>query len=72
MSTLQDPTDDSSLVVIGGHDKINGKTSDAILKLTCTAEEDCKWQVLNHKLQFPRWGHVAFFTNKPVNCTQIS
>ena len=69
MSSLQDPTDDSSLVVSGGFDDINGQESGAILKLTCTTEENCKWQVLNKKLEVPRHFHVSIFINKPLNCS---
>ena len=69
MSTIEDPTDSSSLVVSGGYDETNDQPSGAILKLTCTMEEDCKWQVLSQKLKVPRRNHVSFFTNKPLNCT---
>ena len=71
MSTLQDPTDLSALVVSGGYeyDDANSQESGAILKLTCTMEEACKWQVLSHTLQVPRFYHVSFFTNKPLNCS---
>ena len=69
MSTLQDPTDMSALVVSGGIDHTNDLFSDAILKLTCTTEEYCKWQILSHKLHVPRSYHVSFFINKPLNCS---
>ena len=69
MSTVQDPTDFSSLVVSGGADWTNNKRPAALLKLTCTVEEDCKWIVLSQKLEVPRNSHVSFFTNKPLNCT---
>ena len=69
MSTVEDPTDSSSLVVSGGYDETNNQISASILKLTCASKEVCKWQVLNHKLKVPRYYHVSFFTNKPLNFT---
>ena len=81
MSTLQDPEDSSTLVVSGGYiawsqdepnpyaGKDQSDQSAAILKLTCTMEEDCKWYILSYKLKVPRSYHVSFFTNKPLNCT---
>ena len=70
MSTIEDPTDSSSLVVSGGYDRANRQLSASILKLTCASEEVCKWQVLSHKLKVPRQSHVSFFTNKSLNCTR--
>ena len=70
MSTLQDPTDYSSLVVSGGVDHTNDQLSSAILKLTCTTEENCKWSILSYKLQVPRSYHISFFVKKPLNCAK--
>ena len=72
MSTIEDPTDSSSLVVSGGYDETNNQISASILKLTCASKNVCKWQVLSHKLQVPRDYHVSIFTNKPLNCTNVN
>ena len=72
MSTIEDPTDSSSLVVSGGFDDTNGQYSASILKLTCASKNVCKWQVLSQKLKVPRDFHVSIFTNKPLNCTNVN
>ena len=72
MSTVEDPTDSSSLVVSGGYDRANDQFSASILKLTCASKNVCKWQVLSQKLQVPRGYHVSIFTNKPLNCTNVN
>ena len=72
MSVVGDPTDDASLISTGGYNHENDRYSgysDAIIKLTCKKAENCKWQVLAMKLEVPRYHHVSFFTNKPLNCS---
>ena len=69
MSVSEDPIDNASLIVIGGLDLTSNQNSNAILKLTCNEQENCKWQILTLKLEVPRVYHVSLFTNAPLNCS---
>ena len=63
------------LIVIGGYSgryELNGGYSDNLFKLSCN-NNICKWEVLLHKMEIPRYWLVAISVpNDFVTCTNCN